>query len=526
LVGIAGLLLVNGLMRFGSSLGVFQAIGVLVGVGIALYQNPSVGEFTLLNQTMMFVPGLLLVLSLAVVSGLWSYWRDENNSGISRKVRKQMRDNDARLASMHERTQSIAELGARLNATFDYDKILDVTLDIGHLSLRNNPKHDRIVSLVLLVADESILKIETSRGVNYLDVNRTFRGEQGILAHAFEKGEPLIENVGETDPELGAMVAFKNIVSTLVIPLRAGYETYGAVIYGSTNADAFNGDTLDTLKAIAMQATVSLHNSVLYHSLREEKERIIAIEERARQELVRDLHDVPTQTMSAVAMRVGNLKRVMEKRPDMMGKEITTIHDMAKRATDEIRHVMFSLRPLSLETQGLTVALKQLVEKAEKTYGQKIATQISPYTELLLDDKQQGTLFYLIEEAVNNARKYANASLVRVIVTLEEGAIQMRVVDNGDGFDTQAVGTNYENRGSFGMVNMRERADLIGGSFDLSSTPGVGTTITVTIPVDTSNLPVLRTAQEAQQKEDDSPLLLRPRKTKKKRYTGPLSPSK
>jgi hypothetical protein len=60
----------------------------------------------------------------------------------------------------------------------------------------------------------------------------------------------------------------------------------------------------------------------------------------------------------------------------------------------------------------------------------------------------------------------------------------------------------------------------------LSSTPGVGTTITVTIPVDTSNLPVLRTAQEAQQKEDDSPLLLRPRKTKKKRYTGPLSPSK
>lgn len=520
-LGFVALMMVNGLMRFGTGLGVFQTVGVLLSVGIGLYQHPNVGEFALTRQTMMFVPGFLLIVSLGIVAGLWSYWRDEGNTLVSRRIRQGMRDNDARMAMMEERMHAIAELGMRLNATFDYDKIVDAALDIGRLSLRNQ-KFERIVSIVLLVEDETALKIESARGINYLDERRRFKGEQGILARALESGEPVGENVGETDPELGQMVAFRNIRSTLVIPLRASYETYGAIVYGSSEADAFAPDTFDTLKAISLQATISLHNSVLYNSLREEKERIITIEETARQALVRDLHDVPTQTISAVAMRLSNIKRLIEKRPEQLQQELDTVLNMARRATEEIRHVMFTLRPLSLETQGLAVALKQLAEKTEKTHGQRISAQISPYVEMLLDDKQQGTLFYLVEEAVNNARKYANASLIRVIIGLQEGALKLTIADDGDGFDTNVMTSGYENRGSFGMVNMRERAELIGGTFHLRSTPGIGTNITVEIPVDTSNLPALpQTTVDLT--EDSSPLLLRPRR-KKRQYTGPLSP--
>jgi signal transduction histidine kinase len=193
---------------------------------------------------------------------------------------------------------------------------------------------------------------------------------------------------------------------------------------------------------------------------------------------------------------------------------------MALRATEEIRHVMFTLRPLALETQGLTAALNQLAEKMQSTYKQPMQVKIEPRIEQVLKKDAHGTLFYLIEEAANNARKYAKASMIQVRGTIEDNAVIVRVRDNGKGFDMGAVGNNYEKRGSFGMVNMRERAELINGAFDLQSAPGKGTQVTVRIPIE-GTIPKTgslgeKTTQPAQ----------KPRNAlRKKQYSGPLSPS-
>ena len=201
-------------------------------------------------------------------------------------------------------------------------------------------------------------------------------------------------------------------------------------------------------------------------------------------ELVRDLHDVPTQTISAVAMRLGVIPRMMERdSQEKIVEEVEMIREMALRATEEIRHVLFQLRPLILESKGLTAALMQLKEKMQMTYKQPVSIQVEKGAERYLDVAQQGTLFYLIEEAVNNARKYAQADVVRVTVQVEGDMIAVRVTDNGRGFDAKSVNENYEMRGSFGMVNMRERAELLDGILTLKSTPGKGTQVTVMIPV-------------------------------------------
>src|SRR5690606_29739996 len=102
---------------------------------------------------------------------------------------------------------------------------------------------------------------------------------------------------------------------------------------------------------------MALQNAVLYNSLMEEKERIIQMEEDARKALVRDLHDIPTQTVSAVAMRIRIIMRLLEKNPDQVMSELQTVEEMTLRATEEIRHVLFKLRPLALESQGLSAAL-------------------------------------------------------------------------------------------------------------------------------------------------------------------------
>jgi signal transduction histidine kinase len=153
---------------------------------------------------------------------------------------------------------------------------------------------------------------------------------------------------------------------------------------------------------------------------------------------------------------------------------------MSLRATEELRHVLFKLRPLALESQGLSAALQQLAEKMGKTYKQNVVVQVGQDVEMYLDQSAQGVIFYLIEEAVNNARKYAEASLITVKIARKGGVILLRIADNGKGFDTDKIAGNDK---SYGMTNMRERAELLDGSIKVESAPGIGTTISVSIPI-------------------------------------------
>jgi signal transduction histidine kinase len=147
---------------------------------------------------------------------------------------------------------------------------------------------------------------------------------------------------------------------------------------------------------------------------------------------------------------------------------------------------LFKLRPLALETQGLIAALDQLAEKMEQTYKQPCTMRIHPDVQHYLDEAKQGAMFYLIEEAINNARKYAGASMITVQAVPKDQMITLTITDNGKGFDPDSINKSYSNRGSFGMVNMRERADMLDGILTIDSQKGQGTTIRVRIPIDTS----------------------------------------
>ena len=194
-------------------------------------------------------------------------------------------------------------------------------------------------------------------------------------------------------------------------------------------------------------------------------------------------------------MRLGIIPKMLERTPEDVPDEIELIRNMTLRATEEIRHVLFKLRPLVLESRGLSAALKQLADKFQQTFNQGMQTHVEPQVEHLLDVSQQGAIFHLIEEAANNARKYAKAEMIRASVTIQEDSIVVRITDNGEGFDVESVSDTYDNRGSFGMVNMRERAELLDGVLDLKSVIGRGTQITAFIPVPQSH-PVAKTVDD------------------------------
>src|SRR4029079_1878337 len=197
--------------------------------------------------------------------------------------------------------------------------------------------------------------------------------------------------------------------ATMVLPLRAGFETYGVVIYGHPRASFFDDDQRALLIAVINQAIIGLQNAQLYRSLREEKERLIDVQEEAQKKLARDLHDGPTQAVAALAMRANFVRRLLERDPKLAGEELFKMEDLARKTTKEIRHMLFTLRPLILESQGLTAALRQLSEKVHETHGQVVIVESASDLDQRLEASYQGLVFYIIEEAVNNARKHAQA---------------------------------------------------------------------------------------------------------------------
>jgi signal transduction histidine kinase len=446
------------------------------------------------------IGGLIFSDSLGVVLGVFLILAAGGILVSSRLLRQQSQNVQAQssatleerkraaidLRQTREREQAFYEVTTTLSRTLDYRRILDTVQSIGEFITRKQHGEGRLVSAALLFKEGSQqLEVISSRGFSLNDTKMVLDGREGILGLALKQADPVFGGQVSLDPELQYVASLQGCESILVLPLRSGMDYYGVLLFGSTQTNAFSEDYTELLKAIANQATLALQNAVLYQNILAEKERIIVVEEEARKQLARDLHDGPTQSISAIAMRLNFTLKLLEqqKLPEAQS-EITKLEDLARRTTKEIRHMLFTLRPLVLETQGLVAALEQMRDKMQDTYGQRVAVEAQVGVERWLDANAQGVVFYIIEEAVGNARKYAQSELITVRLYRHERFFVAEVEDRGKGFDVKAVETNYEKRGSLGMVNMRERANLIRGQLRLESQLGRGTKITLIVPIE------------------------------------------
>jgi len=234
------------------------------------------------------------------------------------------------------------------------------------------------------------------------------------------------------------------------------------------------------------QAVIAIQNARLFQDLALEKERIVKTQEDAQKKLARDLHDGPTQSISAIAMRLNITQKILARSPAEAAAEIQKIENLARRTTKEIRHMLFTLRPLVLETEGLEAALHTIADKMRELYQQNIRVETDASVIKELDMPKQTVVFYLCEEAVNNARKHAQATEVNIRLNYAQNDASiaiLEIADDGVGFDMKQVIGSYERRGSLGMINLRERSELISALLKIESSPGNGTRIRVFIPL-------------------------------------------
>lgn len=380
-----------------------------------------------------------------------------------------------------------------LNSSSNYVQILEVMLQAGVSGMPHGRFDQGAPVGIALVYEnvkdsdhEKVLTIASSRGLDRSDVPRTIPGTRGIVAHAMESGDPVPFTKISNDPELGGFTSLGRAHTGICYPLQSGLDVYGAVILASPGNQMPSEQHQRLIRAFINQAAIAFQNAQLYKNLRTERDRIIEAEASARARLARDLHDGPTQSMAALAMRLDFIRLLLDRDQAQAKTELEQSREVVMRVGKDLRGLLFTLRPLTLETQGLSATLKQYEQRLRENDDVPITVQPGNFG-IELNPNVAATVFAVIEEAVNNARKHAPDSPIEVIVASSGGALVASVRDQGAGFDVSAVNTNYSERGSFGMLNMRDRARLVDGQLVVESTPGRGTRVTLRVPLNDRN---------------------------------------
>jgi signal transduction histidine kinase len=375
-----------------------------------------------------------------------------------------------------------------LNGTSNYVQILEVMLQAGVNGMpRGRFDQGAPVGIAFVFSDgnqpnEKNLTVAASRGLDRNDAQRIIAGKHGIVAQAIETGDPVPFSKVTHDPDLAQFSSLRRAHHGVCYPLQSGLDVYGAVILASPSSQKPSEQHLRLMRAFINQAAIAFQNAQLYASLRAERDRIIEAEASARAKLARDLHDGPTQSMAALAMRLDFIRLLLDRDAAQAKQELEQAREVVLRVGKDMRGLLFTLRPLTLETQGLSAALKQYEQRLRDNDGVPIDIQPGNFgTDL--DPNIAGTVFAVIEEAVNNARKHARGAPIHVQVQKQNGILFASIADEGPGFDMSAVSSNYTARGSLGMVNMQDRARLVDGQLNLESAPGRGTRVTLRVPL-------------------------------------------
>lgn len=223
-------------------------------------------------------------------------------------------------------------------------------------------------------------------------------------------------------------------------------------------------------------------NARLAEELRIERDRLLRREVEVRTQIGRDLHDGPVQQVAVAGMMVQHVRRVAQRAPEQLNEAFDELADQLQRTTQDLRTVLYELRPLGIAEEGLVVVLRQYLGRMRQRRGLRIHLD-APATLRRLPPDYEAAIFIIMQEALNNARKHAAATDIWLKLRDEGDRLCAEVRDNGRGFDVQQTQATYIQRGSFGLLNMHERAQLIGGMCQIESRPLSGTSVRVYVPL-------------------------------------------
>ncbi len=387
---------------------------------------------------------------------------------------------NARLYESVERRRAELERAVRgLEATAAISRAVGFETELERvleLIVKRGRAMSEATSFLVLLQDEDRLRVEAAAG----EVDSSVVGAE-LPVESSLAGAVAASGVAEHVPELKARVGhgLDSVTgaaqSVVIAPLGFRGRARGVLIAldRMRAGPAFDAEDEHLLGSFAASAAIAIATAQsveaerLRHSMRASED------ERAR--WARELHDETLQELGALKVMLDSARRSED--ADRTRGAIDAALGQIELSIRNLQALITELRPAALDQIGLLPALEALVKRASATSGVHIDYEVAGVAEApRLDPEIERTLYRLIQEALTNVTKHADATHVRLGLAEVDGCLKVSVEDDGSGFDTGQISAG------FGLVGMQDRVGLVGGRVSIESTPGAGTTVRAEIP--------------------------------------------
>jgi signal transduction histidine kinase len=344
-------------------------------------------------------------------------------------------------------------------------------------------------TLIVVIEEQGELRVAAASGEETVRL-RIAPVEGSALGALYRAGEPVA-----MDRPRGQEAAWLHELglearAVLVEPLSM--EGHGGGLVIALRSDgSFRGPDRDALKAFATSVAQRLaaERSVEIERLRYGME----ARERERTRWAREIHDESIQGMGALRLKLANARDVDD--PAALHETVNAVLEGLGHEIDGLRHLITELRPAALDDLGLAAALEALARRAQAIDGLNVKTEINLGAEpggdessasgRRLDPELESTIYRIVQEALTNVSRHAQATKAVVSISERDGVLQASVTDDGQGLpDAGRLGPRGDGlEGGFGMSGMRERAELVGGELEFVPASGQGTTARLVVPL-------------------------------------------
>ena len=285
-------------------------------------------------------------------------------------------------------------------------------------------------------------------------------------------------------------VALKAPELELLCPIRSRGSLIGILAVGEKRSESpYTDEEIDLLMTMANEAAVAVENARMLNSLRNQELRVrqllaqaVRAQEEERKRISVDLHDSVAQWLVAASYRAQTCSQVLSgDNSNVARQELADMESSLSKSLKELRRVVTGLRPPALDELGLTHALRQSLDDL-KTDG--LDCQFSEEgTPVRLHSSMEIAVYRVVQEALNNVRKHANATQVSLRLQFHPDKLLVEVHDNGQGFDLSQTLDSATSVGHMGLLGMKQRAETLGGDVKIKTGSGVGTTIILSLPI-------------------------------------------
>ena len=287
-----------------------------------------------------------------------------------------------------------------------------------------------------------------------------------------------------TDPDWSLPTDAAAEASWMGVPLFARGDVAGLFSLSKREADYFNEEHMKLAEAMSSQASVAVENAILFEQMqastvrmRALSRRLVEVQEDERRAIARELHDEAGQALASLRFGLRLLEREIDEGGSVTGR-VAELMQRTDAVIDGLHRLAADLRPPSLDPLGLEAALREYVRSAGSKFGLEVRFKARGFASERLPVVVETALYRVVQEAMTNVARHAGATRVDVLAECRGDRVVVVVEDDGTGFDPDRV-----RRGDhLGLLGMRERAEALGGTMVVESSPGGGTTIVVEVP--------------------------------------------